>query len=44
MHYIDGESKPKSSGVGAVLQSSDSFEIEYAMELDYLITNNGAEY
>ena len=42
--YFDGASKTKSSGVGLVLQSLDRFMIEYVLKLDFLTTNNKAEY
>ncbi|XP_074324206.1 uncharacterized protein LOC141661120 [Apium graveolens] len=42
--YFDGASKINSSGAELVLQSPDGFLIEYAMKLDFLTTNNEAEY
>ncbi|KAL8155730.1 hypothetical protein AgCh_000945 [Apium graveolens] len=42
--YFDRTSKTKFSGAGLVLQSLDGFIIEYALKLDFLTTNNEAEY
>ena len=38
--HFDGASKTKSSGTGIVLQSPDGFMIEYALKMDFPITNN----
>ncbi|XP_074324084.1 uncharacterized protein LOC141661003 [Apium graveolens] len=42
--YFDGASKINSSGAGLVLQIPDGLLIEYAMKLNFLTTNNEAEY
>ena len=44
MLYFDGASKRKTSGAGLVQQSPEGFIVEYALKLDFLTTNNKAEY
>ena len=42
--YVDGASNQKSSGVGLVLMSPEKVVIEKSLRLDFLATNNEAEY
>ena len=42
--YFDGASKTKSSGTGLVLQISEGFKVEYALNQDFPTINNEAEY
>ena len=42
--HVDGASNQKGSGVGLVLTSSEMVIIEKSLRLDFLVTNNEAEY
>ena len=42
--YVDGVSNQKGSGVGLVLMSPEKVVIEKFLRLDFLATNNEAEY
>ncbi|XP_071723341.1 uncharacterized protein [Rutidosis leptorrhynchoides] len=42
--FFDGASKKSGNGAGIVLTSPDGFAIEYALALDFVSTNNEAEY
>ena len=42
--YIDGATNDKGSGVGLVLISPERIIIEKSLRLDFLTTNNEAEY
>ena len=42
--YVDGASNQKGSGVGLVLTSPERVVIEKSLRLDFLATNNEAEY
>ena len=42
--YVDGASNQKGSGVGLVLMSPEKVVIEKSLRLDFLATNNWAEY
>ncbi|XP_074362454.1 uncharacterized protein LOC141702723 [Apium graveolens] len=42
--HFNRASKTKYSGAGLVLQSPDGFMIEYALKLNFMTTNNEAEY
>ena len=42
--YVDGASNQKGSGVGLVLMSPKKVVIEKSLRLDFLATNNEAEY
>ena len=42
--HVDGASNQKGSGVGLVLTSSEKVIIEKSLRLDFLATNNEAEY
>lgn len=41
---FDGASKTSTSGACLVLQSLDDFVAEYALKMDFLMTNNEVEY
>ena len=42
--YVDGASNQKGSGIGLVLTSPEKVIIEKSLRLDFLATNNEAEY
>ena len=42
--HVDGASNQKGSGVGLVLTSSENVVVEKSLRLDFLATNNEAEY
>ena len=42
--YVDGASNQKGSGIGLVLMSPKKVVIEKSLRLDFLATNNKAEY
>ena len=42
--HVDGASNQKGSGVGLVLTSSEKVIVEKSFRLDFLATNNEAEY
>ena len=42
--YVDGASNQKGSGVGLVMMSPEKVVIEKSLRLDFLATNNEAEY
>ena len=42
--YVDGASNQKGSGVGLILMSPEKIVIEKALRLNFLATNNEAEY
>ena len=42
--YVDGASNQKGSGVGLVLVSPEKVVVEKSLRLDFLATNNEAEY
>ena len=42
--HVDGASNQKGSGVGLVLTSSEKVIVEKSLRLDFLVTNNEAEY
>ena len=42
--HVDGASNQKGAGVGLVLTSSEMVTIEKSLRLDFLATNNEAEY
>ncbi|XP_077222097.1 uncharacterized protein LOC143855936 [Tasmannia lanceolata] len=44
MLYVDGAARKKGSGAGLVLVGPDSFLLEYAIRLEFKVSNNEAEY
>ena len=42
--YVDNAANQKGSGVGIVLVSPEMITIEKSLKLDFLVTNNEAEY
>ena len=42
--YVDGASNQKGSGIGLVLISPKKVIVEKSLRLDFLVTNNEAEY
>ena len=42
--YVDGASNQKGAGIGLVLMSTEEVVIEKSLRLDFLATNNEAEY
>ncbi|XP_077222206.1 uncharacterized protein LOC143856051 [Tasmannia lanceolata] len=44
MLYVDGATSKKGSGAGLVLVGPDSFLLEYAIRLEFKVSNNEAEY
>ena len=42
--YVDGASNQKGSGIGLVLISLKKVIVEKSLRLDFLVTNNEAEY
>ena len=42
--YVDSAANQKGSGVGIVLLSPEMITIEKSLKLDFLVTNNKAEY
>jgi ribonuclease HI len=42
--YVDGSSTNRKSGVGVVLASPDGEKFQYAIKLNFITTNNEAEY
>lgn len=42
--YVDGSSANRKSGVGIALASPDGEKFQYAIKLDFITTNNEAEY
>ena len=42
--YVDGAANQKGSGVGLVLISPENITIEKSLKIDFLATNNEAEY
>ncbi|XP_077217963.1 uncharacterized protein LOC143852463 [Tasmannia lanceolata] len=44
MIYVDGSANSGRSGAGLVLTGLDNFLVEYALKLDFMASNNEAEY
>jgi ribonuclease HI len=42
--YVDGSSANQRSGVGVTLTSPEGEKFQYAIKLDFVTTNNEAEY
>jgi ribonuclease HI len=42
--YVDGSSANQMSGIGVTLTSPEGAKFQYAIKLDFVTTNNDAEY